>query len=835
MSNIAKFAIYISFSLGSFSVVSARGLDSKSLLDSNVTMESKRVDSKKLDSIMLAQNIESSKQDSIKLAVSNNNIESNLNLSPTHRPFEKKDSIKLAANEIIESNQSRPIKIDSTQTPANRPIIIADSNESPTTNEIDSNETSSNNTESNANIKQYDLEKVTTTMSNARTQREIFDLNDNIASVSGESLEKLNIQNSKDLQNVLSGLYIGDSGGSAYPQVSLRGINSADNYKPSFRLYIDDVPQDVFFMNQELLDVYSVELFKGMSGTMYGENAQAGILSINSNMATNTTRLRANVGFSNLNRIFTGSASGAIIKDKLYAKLSFKHSDFLGQIKDSSTNRLADTTNINLGRFSLLYDVERFYVGLDYYFDKSVYYDNFYLTPDEIKSLTHSFQVPVTDSQGNNTGVTTRLISKNDRTMQTYALKGGYYITDNILLKNTFSIQNRLMPVLTDYSGLKEENNTAYINETRLMQTYDNDSVSIYGIYFSYGDFKLSFLENPINNSNYCQAGQTCSNLPYTRRVGDINKIGTFNFALFTDHKIKLPLGFDVTLGLRYTYYRDAINFSKGGATNSSIASFANSIDSNQFSPRIALSYTLLDSHKFYTSFARGFKAGGFKNEVGDAEYTKTPYKPETNYTAEVGYKGFFWDDRIYINLDYFYTFTQNRQEFLYLGSGNTGSWNILNVGNLISQGVEFEGKVQFLKDSFFMLNFAYTNAKYKNARDPFTGESLDNRNALYMPEFNVNASLDSIIWGNSLVRFYGNLSLAYKSRIYLRQDFYQEPYTLFNFGLRAEMKNISLAFYMNNALNLVYSTYGYTTTAGVQMRQIGRLQEYGMNVSLRF
>lgn len=640
----------------------------------------------------------------------------------------------------------------------------------------------------------FKLTTISTTA--AKTQRDIFYTPDNIASVSGDSLSKLNMTNSKDLQNVFSGLYIGDSGGSAYPQITLRGFHSGYYYNSSVRLYIDGVPQDIFFLNQELLDVESVELFKGYAGTLYGQNAQAGILSIISNVISDKTKVSGEINFGNLNRGISAVASGAIIPNKLYTKISFKHQEFLGQIKDSATGKIADTTESNLGRFSLIYNEELWNLGFDYYIDKSKFRDIFYISDDERNSLVHDF-----GSSG---------IPLIDRTVQTYALRGGFD-TEKLSLSNVFSIQDRTMPI-TSFGSTWQEDNRTFNNELKITQTYSNNSTSLYGFFASYSDFKHQFLSD-------------------STRKGDTNKLQSLHLALFSDHHILLKHNFDINIGLRYQYDMSLINYSKGANNTSTINSFDTRYDSHNIAGRIAASYTLFGNHKFYTQASRGFKEGGFPSAIFYQGY-ENAFKPETNYIAEIGYKGFFLGDKIYINADYYFGYTKNRQENILINS-NVNNAIVGNVGNMLSHGFEFEGKYQFLKESFVMLNFAYINAKYHDAINPYTGESLSS-SVFFVPSFNINASLDTIVWGWRDLKFFFNTAISYKSTILLSSNFEQKPYVLWDLGLRAEYKSLSLAFRVDNVLNTIYDTYGYEFN-GVKYHQIGKTRSFSVILSAKF
>nr|WP_237416308.1 TonB-dependent receptor [Helicobacter saguini] len=726
-----------------------------------------------------------SKESLIYLADSNNDTESNpSNLSPARRP------------------------INNTESAQSRSANEADSNESPT-----SDIESSNNNLTQA--KEYKLDSIKVVA--GKTQREIFYENDNIASVSGENLQKLNIQNGKELDKVFSGVFITNEGGSAYPTITIRGMRNGYYYNPNVRVYIDDVPQDVFFLNQELLDVENVELLKGWGGSVYGANAAAGILDIHSNMATNKTKVFATLNLGTKDRGASGSASGALIQDRLYAKASFKYSQFLGQVKDSTTGKFADTSSAALGRVSLLYDDSKLNVGFDYYIDNGAFHDLFYLSNAEISNrnnITHDFGT-------NGVPILNRLV-------QTYALKAGYNF-ESFSIKNVLSYQDKNSDIY-NFGGWYEEANGSLSDELKVKQEWDNDSTSLYGIFFSYDAFQHKFTKDAF-------------------RQDDTNRLKNIDFGIFTDHAINLPMNLTLNVGLRYNYNYANINYTSPNAISSNNpGNFSDSKGWHNFGARLGLSYTFLSNHKIYTMLSRSFKKGGFANAIyGD--YYKEAYKPEINYSAELGYKGFFWGDKIYINAAYFFSYQQDRQENLWLGIVNNQTIAMFgNLGNVLSHGFEFEGKFNFMQDSFVMLNFAYINASFIDTPLPPTNH------VLYLPNFNLNLSADVNVFKNSFLGVYVNTSLEFKSLVYYTDQnplyyannpllpnqtaapaYSQKPYALWNLGCRVTFKdNLSLAFNFENVLNTLYSTYGYYSGT-TPYHQIGRLFNFNSTLSYRF
>lgn len=369
------------------------------------------------------------------------------------------------------------------------------------------------------------------------------------------------------------------------------------------------------------------------------------------------------------------------------------------------------------------------------------------------------------------------------------------------------------MPI-TNFGSTWNEKNKQISNELKLSKTYANGSRSLVGAYVSYGDYSHHFTND-------------------SKRQDDTNRLKSLNLALFTDHTLALPSSFELSLGARYTHYVSEMNYRAGsGSESAKIGDFSASLSGDELSPRLALSYSLLDSHKLYASASRGFKAGGFPNFIYSAAYRRS-YKPETNYTAEIGYKGLMLGDRIYVNADYFFTYSRHRQENILIDA-STATAIIGNLGDMASHGVEFEGKYNFANQSFFMLNLAYINAKYHNATNALTGQSFDNREVFFLPAFNLNASLDMKLFSMLGANVFFNTLISHKSRIYFTDTYSQKPYTLWNLGLRAEIESLSIQLNVQNVLNTLYDTYGFGT-AGAGYHQIAPLRNVSAVITARF
>lgn len=93
----------------------------------------------------------------------------------------------------------------------------------------------------------------------------------------------------------------------------------------------------------DIFDLEAVEVMRGPQGTLYGQNAFAGAISVRTRRPTGerAARFEATVGNFN-NRIFKGSIETPIVQDVLNAKLSLIHRDYDGYYTVRNLSQFSD-------------------------------------------------------------------------------------------------------------------------------------------------------------------------------------------------------------------------------------------------------------------------------------------------------------------------------------------------------------------------------------------------------------------------------------------------------------------------------------------------------------
>jgi iron complex outermembrane receptor protein len=141
-------------------------------------------------------------------------------------------------------------------------------------------------------------------------------------------------------------------------------------------------------------------------------------------------------------------------------------------------------------------------------------------------------------------------------------------------------------------------------------------------------------------------------------------------------------------------------------------------------------SYKFTDKLLSYLTYSRGAKSGGWNvNSIASpaslAGIKAITIRPEIADNVEVGFKSAWLDNCFYANVNYFMTKVQD-----YQASTNTvldGRYVgiLTNVGNVTSQGVEFDFKAVPIPKLEIGLTGAYTDARFDSGSAPTPFETI--------------------------------------------------------------------------------------------------------------
>jgi iron complex outermembrane receptor protein len=275
------------------------------------------------------------------------------------------------------------------------------------------------------------------------------------------------------------------------------------------------------------------------------------------------------------------------------------------------------------------------------------------------------------------------------------------------------------------------------------------------------------------------------------------------------------------------------------------------------FTPRMSVEYDVMKDHMIYASAAEGVKAGGF-NTTAYLPANRT-YGADSNWTYELGTKN-TWG-RLKINADVFLLKWKN-QQVPAADPGNPAVLPIvitLNLGNVTSKGVEFEGEYAFT-DKFkvsgtgyygkstydsgtYDLNFARTPAVCDNVVCPKNGY-IGGKESPRAPDFMATAAgdwRDAFPWATGWAKgadYYIHGDLTYQSKAFA-DDMnlsWVPSRLLFNAGAGLEMPNYAIKLWVRNLFDLQYLGAAYIQQPNVAYTAaMGDRRTFGVTLSAKY
>ncbi|MCC8378280.1 TonB-dependent receptor [Xenorhabdus sp. PB30.3] len=620
-------------------------------------------------------------------------------------------------------------------------------------------------------------------------------VNGSILVKSGEELEQSGITQVQDLERAFSGLQIRSRGNRVYSATTIRGISSPDYYSPSIRIYVDGIPQDHQFLTQELINVERVELLRGPQGSLYGGNAQAGIINIITRSPKEGPWLNLSGNYSRLKQGSSFSGSTSLIEDILYGSTSLRWVKEPGQINATNYKNI-DSSTIWLGKGQLTYapDGSPFSAEFSFAHEALHSHEELYLSNEQFRRKEYNGPIPDLKRQVNS-----------------YALKAEYDFGNNTLTSIT-SYQDR--DISRNFIGGKwKEKHHATTQELRLNSNYTNGITSVLGGWLSDENNKHLVGAYPSYYSN------------------SLNTINTKSLALFGEAKLPFATQWDLTLGGRLSHEKSQIDYA-GRSGMMKIDAFSNQVSNNELTPKAALGWQFTPGTRFYISTTKGYKPGGFNHIISVVD-DKKPYHTENSDNYEFGWNTAFFDDAITLNGAIYYIHSKNKQ--IYVGS--PGMQSIRNVGKAESKGIELNSQIKPIKGLRLSLGTSIGKSSFTHATDTTTDViSYNGKRLPYAPDVMMNASIDYLINQTFLPgNLYLNAGAHHYSKSYFNEanTLGQSAYTLYDASLSLEMAHgINIKLYGENLGNKKYRASAFQL-GNNELSMLGKGLNVGLDMSI--
>ncbi|MEN0047040.1 MAG: TonB-dependent receptor [Bacteroidota bacterium] len=674
-----------------------------------------------------------------------------------------------------------------------------------------------------------------------------------ISSADAKKVESLQVNNFTEVGRISTNFNIYDDGGGFFPLVASRGIFTIDD-TPIIATYMDDVPSFFTYNFPTLMeDVESVEILRGPQGTLYGRNALAGVIRIETKKPSNQLKGFARAGYGNLNQLdFSAGLGGAVIKNKLFARVSGYYNSRDGYI----TNTALDTDNLLArttlgGNIRLTYLLnDQFSISLQSALDdrENAAYalvGGFGATGEQLQQLLENNPYEV---RQNDEGTYTSLNSNN-------ALRLNYQ-TDNISIKSITTFQhNDLKRVNDDFDFTEFSLNTVldqsetfntFTEEVRVNSVGEDKRVEWLGgaFFFNIANNSFSDIENGADNAFFDTIPERAAQYPYSTidRVEERRN----GFSLFGNATFKLTDAFRLIVGIRYereNFSTDLDKTFRQGENDKFVfpelgaipTGFEQETTFEAISPKFGLSLDLSDETMLWANVARGYRPGGINPFTTDLE--AAIFDEESSWNYEIGLKTTTFDKRLRTNWTAFYTDYQNQQLFTIVDLA-TFNFGRDNLGQSIVYGLELESEFLVARGLSAFANVAYMESEIRDYTVfSFAGEVNNAGNEQgYTPRWSGTVGLNfSQQFGEN--RLSASTDYQFQSDVFFDPEnlILQEGYGLLNARLAFAIKQFEVSVWGKNLTDIVYFGYGYGIGGAGSFGNFGLPRTIGGAVSVRF
>lgn len=620
-----------------------------------------------------------------------------------------------------------------------------------------------------------------------------------------ETIDELGFTRAQDISVYVPNYNLIDAGLNGFSdRSSIRGLaNTPRNTTPSVVFYVDDVPYlSSFAYTNQLVNVDSIEVYRGPQGGLFGRNSYAGVINVKSRRPNNNTQSNVSVDYGNFNSLNINShLSGALIKDQLYFSIGTAYSKRDGYLNNTFRDSRSDFLNHLSGNMSLIWTPNASWeVNFSTYlqdFDDgaarltSLLSDNIY----QIQSGDPGFQ----DQDANNQVLKISYQSDYLKILSISSRRG----TDT-----AFGLDLDLSPesIVFLHSHFAQQQ---WSEELRFISLAESTWRGSLGLFFS---------------NNVVDADQTRKVLQNSQNL-QIKKQDEVSYAMFGQISYQGIDALRFFLDLRLDYVEKKIDSSRRTTTSQIIQQLKDQNSVVFVSPKLSIDYEFSPRVSAYISTGLAFKPGGFS-----AQSRIFPeYDKETMWNNEIGIRSTWLNNQLNTDLSLFYYDIKNYQlEEVF----SPVEYTVINAPEVTSYGAELSLAARITDTLKINGSFGYTHIEFNDYIDPFSRENLKGNKVPYVPMFNFNIA--GIFKHPS--GFYARTDLLWTGKTYFdaanSNALLEQDYHLLNMILGYDYKNFNIKAYVNNLTKSEYFTFKFPSA---NIGTPGVPRTFGVRVSIKF
>lgn len=639
--------------------------------------------------------------------------------------------------------------------------------------------------------------------------------------ISAAEMRRCQLFEMKDFTSIVPNFIMIDRDSRLTSSVFVRGVGSLIG-TPGVAMYVDGVPHfEKSTFDISLTDMERIEFLRGSQGTLYGRNAQGGIILVHtrSPFKYQGTTLNARYGSYNETSVALSHLNklGEVLGYSLSG--SYNHTD--GFILNKFLNQKADKANdysLN-GRLEWrpsTTTIVKFTNGFQYADQGAFGYGDVDADARRVDSVSM-----------NRAGYYTRKlydgglqIDYRNNTLWLRSNTSLQFVNDKYGVDQDASPKDAVFVIQSDKQRLLAQEITLRpISECR------------YQWHFGVFGFVQDIRKN-INIEMVMQKMITDKNL----------KNNAKGFAVYHQSGYNITDKLTVEAGIRYdmekissdyTYYTQPLS----GETKLA-DEYNQGLQFSNITPKVSLQYRINSNNQFYVSATKGFKAGGFNTSFEKKE-EQFNYDDEQSWTYEAGTKLMTPSRNIQAEVAFFYIDIIHPQ----VKRNQTVGYRIVNAEKSNSKGCEISLLANATKNLSFYANYGYTLAKfqtyvYQEKTDKKEGIDCSGNYIPFVPRHTFSVGLDYVL----------PVKRAFCDRIYFHADYkgvgnmywnelntaQQKYYGLLNANARMEKGKTSFSVWGKNLTNADYLGY-YFEMGKRKLGKAGRPLSVGITISQSF
>jgi iron complex outermembrane receptor protein len=551
-----------------------------------------------------------------------------------------------------------------------------------------------------------------------------------IAAISGDQLAARDVTGPAGLMGQVSGFVVDP--GSSTPRIFIRGIGQdlfLIGTEGGVAVYQDGVYiSRVNAILAPFNDLADVEVLKGPQGASFGRNATGGAVLYNSKLPENGFSGEVTLGGgSHQDGNFSGFINGGT--QELSGRLAVYANYDDGYVKNTFLDKQEDGVHQIDLRGSVLYQPnDKLQAILRFQFDDEhttvsaqdpiglpgigAIFGGQYVLYNQHSWTTASDVYPFTDTQA---GIYSATISYDLGAAQFKSITG--LVT--MIWNNRGDYDDTTAAFLTSQA--------TPINDTEITQEFDLTG-QVGSLKWAAGMF---YLHEKTRQDETIDYGSQILPPGQGTFILDYHSQKLQSGAAFAELKYSVTEQFRINGGVRFT--RDTKSFTydnfynlgaTGGVPNGltvNVCDATYSAGFNSWTGDFGVDYDLAENSFAYARYSKGFKAGGFGDNV-----CGNVYKPETVNAYEIGVKNSFFERRLTLNASAFFYNYDDMQVSVIVPTGGAGSptlSGVANAGRSQIAGLDLDAVGKISQNWTTNLGFSWLPiAKYLqfNSQDPY-------------------------------------------------------------------------------------------------------------------